>query len=204
MKAPTDTATAFPLVLVSLMKGVLWREDDERRWSQLLSLQARVRDHVVPLGLALEVDEADGYAFLRQRPQEPGEEPLPRLVPRRPLGFKVSLLLVLLRKKVAETEAGGGDRRVVLRKEDLVDLLRQFLPTTTNEAKLVDQIGAHLNKVVELGFLRPLRGREDEYEVVRLIKAFVDGEWLEKLLAVYRPLPEASGAEPEGAREAGR
>ena len=52
-----------------------------------------------------EIDEADGYAFLRQRPQEPGEEPLPRLVPRRPLGFPVSLLLVLLRKKVAEADA---------------------------------------------------------------------------------------------------
>jgi hypothetical protein len=156
-----------------------------------------VRDHVAPLGLALEIDEADGYAFLRQRPQEPGEEPLPRLVPRRPLGFAVSLLLVLLRKKVAEAYAGGGDRRVVLRKDDLVDLLRQFLPTTTNEAKLVDQIGAHLNRVVELGFLRPLRGREEEYEVVRLIKAFVDGEWLEQLLAVYRPLAEAPDTEPE-------
>lgn len=204
MTAPTDTATAFPLILVTLMRGVLWREDDERRWAQLLSLQARVRDHVAPLGLTLEIDEPDGYAFLRQRPQEPGEEPLPRLVPRRPLGFAVSLLLVLLRKKVAETDAGGGDRRVVLRKDDLVDLLRQFLPATTNEAKLVDQIGAHLNKVVELGFLRPLRGREEEYEVVRLIKAFVDGEWLEQLLAVYRPLAEPSGAEPEGTREAGR
>lgn len=204
MTAPTDTGTAFPLVLVTLMKGVLWREDDERRWSQLLSLQARVRDHVAPLGLALEIDEADGYAFLRQRPQEPGEEPLPRLVPRRPLGFPVSLLLVLLRKKIAEADAGGGDRRVVLRKDDLVDLLRQFLPTTTNEAKLVDQIGAHLNKVVELGFLRPLRGREEEYEVIRLIKAFVDGAWLEQLLATYRPLAEASGAEPEGTREADR
>lgn len=204
MTAPTDTATAFPLVLVTLMKGVLWREDDERRWSQLLSLQARVRDHVAPLGLALEIDEADGYAFLRQRPQEPGEEALPRLVPRRPLGFPVSLLLVLLRKKVAEADAGGGDRRVVLRKDEIVDLLRRFLPTTTNEAKLVDQIGTHLNKVVELGFLRQLRGREGEYEVVRLIKAFVDGEWLEQILAAYRPLAEPSSADAEGTPEAGR
>lgn len=199
-----DMTSAFPLVLVTLMKGVLWREDDERRWSQLLSLQARVRDHVVPLGLALEIDEADGYAFLRQKPQEPGEEPLPRLVPRRPLGFAVSLLLVLLRKKIAEADAGGGDRRVVLRRDDLVDLLRQFLPTTTNEAKLVDQMGAHLNRVVELGFLRPLRGREEEYEVVPLIKAFVDAQWLEQLLAAYRPIAEASGADPEGTRGAGR
>jgi hypothetical protein len=198
MTQATDTAAALSPILVSLMKGVLWREDDERRWSQLLSLQARVRDHVALLGLALEIDEADGYAFLRQRPEEEGEEPLPRLVPRRPLSFPVSLLLVLLRKKVAEADAGGGDRRVVLRRDDLVELLRQFLPTTNNEARLFDHIVGHVNKVVELGFLRPLRGREGEYEVVRLIKAFVDGEWLERLLATYRPL--ASGAQEESGR----
>lgn len=198
MTQPTDTAAALSPILVSLMKGVLWREDDERRWSQLLSLQARVRDHVALLGLSLEIDEADGYAFLRQRPEEEGEEPLPRLVPRRPLSFPVSMLLVLLRKKVAEADAGGGDRRVVLRRDDLVELLRQFLPTTNNEARLFDHIGGHINKVVELGFLRPLRGREGEYEVVRLIKAFVDGEWLERLLATYRPL--ASGAQEESGR----
>lgn len=197
-----DPASAFSLVLVSLMKGVLWREDDERRWSQLLTLQARVREHLAHLGLALEIDDSDGYAFLRQRPPAEGEEPFPRLIPRRPLSFPVSLLLVLLRKKLAEVDAGGGDRRVVLRKEELVDLVRQFVPTTSNEAKVVDQIGGHINKVIELGFLRPLRGREDEYEVVRLVKAFVDAEWLERLLADYRSLGAGSG--PGTAGEVGR
>ena len=186
MTQPTDASTALSPILVVLMKGVLWREDDERRWVQLVALQARIRDHVGLLGLALEVDEAEGHAFLRQRPQDDGEEPLPRLVPRRPLGFAVSLLLVLLRKKLAEADAGGSDRRVVLRREEIVELLRSFLPTTTNEVRLADQIGAHISKVVELGFLRPLRGREEEYEVVRLLRAFVDAEWLERLLEQYK------------------
>lgn len=197
-----DQTSTFSHILVSLMKGVLWREDDERRWSQLLSLESRVREHLTHLGLALEIDEAEGFAFLRQRPTADGEEPLPRLIPRRPLSFPVSLLLVLLRKKVAEVDAGGGDRRVVLRKEELVDMVRQFVPTTTNEARLVDQIGGHLNKVMELGFLRALRGREGEYEVVRLIKAFVDAEWLERLLADYRSL--AAGTEAGSVDEVGR
>ena len=186
MTQPTDAAAALSPILVALMKGVLWREDDERRWLHLVALQARIRDHVGLLGLALEVDEAEGYAFLRQRPQDEGEEPLPRLVPRRPLGFTVSLLLVLLRKKLAEADAGGSDRRVVLRHEEIFELLRSFLPATTNEARLVDQIGAHSSRVVELGFLRPLRGREEEYEVVRLLRAFVDAEWLERLLERYK------------------
>jgi len=189
---PTDTADTFGPLLIGLMKGVQWREDDERRWQQLLTLQARVRDHVDVLGLTLEVDEAEGYALLRQRPLEEGEE-LPRLIPRRPLSYPVSLLLVLLRKKLAEADAGGADRRVVLRRDDIIELVRHFLPDTTNEARLVDQIAAHINKVKELGFLRPLKGRDGEYEVVRLLKTFVDAQKLEELLATYRAHATTAG-----------
>lgn len=185
MKEPAPPSDALPPLLIALLKGVVWREDDERRWHQLLGLQARVRDHVEVLGLALEVDEAEGYALLRQRPLDEGEE-LPRLIPRRPLSYPVSLLLVLLRKKLAEADAGGADRRVVLRRDDLVELLRHFLKDTTNEARLVDQVSGYINKVKDLGFLRQLKGREGEYEVVRLLKTFVDAQKLEELLASYR------------------
>jgi hypothetical protein len=194
MKQPTTAGDALSPLVISLMKGVMWREDNERQWQQLLSLQARVRDHVAVLGLRLELDEAEGYALLRQRPLEEGDE-LPRLIPRRPLSYPVSLLLVLLRKKLAEADGGGADRRVVLRREELVEMLRHFLPDTTNEARLVDQVGSHINKVKDLGFLRPLRGREDEYEVVRLLNTFVDAQKLEELLASYRAHAESLGKE---------
>ena len=73
---------------------------------------ARVRDYVTVLGLDLVLDEAEGYAFLRSRPNLDGdpETSLPRLVARRPLSFPVSLLLALLRKKLAE--ATGGEHYI--------------------------------------------------------------------------------------------
>ena len=37
-------------LVVSLLKGVLYRDDDPALWSALLDLQARVRDHVAVLG----------------------------------------------------------------------------------------------------------------------------------------------------------
>src|SRR2546422_2476881 len=100
------------LVLIALMKGVLDREYDPARWQSLLDLQARVRDHVAVLGLELILDEAEGCAYLRQRPVRDGEEELPRLVPRRQLGYQVSLLLALLRKKLAEFDATSGESRL--------------------------------------------------------------------------------------------
>lgn len=182
---PIEATDGLPGVVIALMKGVVWREDDERRWQRLLSLQARVRDHIGIMGLQLEVDENEGYALLRQPPADDASE-LPRLIPRRPLSYPVSLLLVLLRKKLAEADGGGADRRVVLRGEDIVDMLRHFLHDTTNEARLVDQIGGHINKVKELGFLRQLRGRDNEYEVVRLLKTFLDAQALDGILERYR------------------
>ncbi len=57
------------------------------------------------LGLELHIDEAEGYAFLRSVAEfEESPSPLPRLVARRPLTFQMSLLLVLLRKKLLELD----------------------------------------------------------------------------------------------------
>lgn len=171
------------------MKGVTYRDTDVALWQSLIGLSARVREHVVVLGLDLVLDEAEGYAYLRQRPVTEGETELPRLVVRRQLGYHVSLLIALLRKKLAEFDARSGDTRLVLSKDEITDLVRVFLPDTANEARLVDRVGTQINKIVELGFLRPLRGQDDQFEVQRILKAFVDAQWLngfEERLAQYR------------------
>jgi len=176
-------------VLVGLMKGVVYREGDATLWQDLLALQARVRDHVAVLGLELMLDEAEGYAFLRTRPSNEGEPELPRLVQRRALSFAVSLLLALLRKKLAEFDAGGGDTRLILSRDEIVELIRVFLPAGSNEARLIDQVDTHINKIIELGFLRRLKAQGGEFEVRRLLKAFVDAQWLaefDQRLAAYR------------------
>lgn len=195
---PPTTAPDLSVLVIGLLKGVLYREADERLWATLLDLQSRVRDYVAVLNLDLVLDEAEGYAFLKSRP-EPLEDDasprLPRLVARRPLSFPVSLMLALLRKKLAEFDAGGGDTRLVLGRDDLVELVRVFLPDSTNEAKLIDQIETTINRVVELGFLHRLKpaagaaAGPGSYEVRRILKAFVDAQWLAEFdarLAAYQ------------------
>lgn len=179
---------------ILLLKGVIYQEADAGPWNALLNLQARVRDYVAVLGLELVLDEAEGYAFLRSRPENEDDAApkLPRLVARRPLSFTVSLLLALLRKKLAEFDASGGDTRLVLSRDEVVELVRVFLPESSNEARLIDQIETHLNKIVELGFLRrlkPATGQAAVFEVRRILKAFVDAQWLadfDTRLAAYQ------------------
>ena len=148
-------------MVVPLLKGVVYRENDATVWNGLVHGQAQVRDYVAVLGLELVLDEAEGQAFLRSRSDgdgggdgvSGGAAP-PRLVARRPLSFPVSLLLALLRKRLAELDAGGGDTRLVLTRDEIVEMVRVFLPDTSNEARLIDRIDTHLNRIVELGFLR--------------------------------------------------
>jgi hypothetical protein len=170
-------------VVVPLLKGVIYEENNPDLWNSLLGLQARVRDYVSVLGLELVLDEAEGYAFLRSQSsgEDEAETKLPRLVARRPLSFPVSLLLALLRKKLAEFDAAGGDTRLVLSSDDIAELIRVFLPESSNEAKLMDQVDSHLNKIVDLGFMRRLKpqsGQKEMFEVRRILKAFVDAQWL--------------------------
>ena len=209
--APPD---ALPSVVIPLLRGVLYQESDPALWGTLVELQARVRDYVAVLGLELMLDEAEGYAFLRSRPESKKEEPepgvqTPRLVARRPLSFQVSLILALLRKKLAELDAGGGDTRLVLSRDEIVEMVRVFLPESTNEARVVERIDTHLNRIVDLGFLRRMRsadrpaapGAQTAFEVRRILKAFMDAEWLGELdarLAAYQA--ELAGGEGEGAR----
>jgi hypothetical protein len=160
-------------------------------WGSLLNLQASVRDYVAVLGLELMLDEAEGYAFLRSRQDDDADDQaaIPRLVARRQLSYPVSLLLALLRKKLAEFDAGGGDTRLILSRDEVVELIRIFLPAGSNEVKLIDQIDTTLNKIAELGFIRRLRRQGQMIEVRRIIKAFVDAQWLadfDERLAEYR------------------
>jgi len=204
-QTPSSPAANHDLsaVVVPLLKGVLYLEDNPALWNALLGLQARVRDYVAVLGLELALDEAEGYAFLRSRPEDESEEAtrLPRLVARRQLAFPVSLLLALLRKKLAEFDAGGAETRLILSRDEVVELIRVFLPAGSNEIRLIDQIETHLNKIVELGFVRRLRGQERMFEVRRILKAFVDAQWLaefDRRLTEYQSQLEQRGDTSDG------
>lgn len=168
----------LPATLIALLKGVVYKENDPHLWGKLLRLQIQVRDYFRVLFLELHLDEAEGYAFLRSQPLESDTDTVPRLISRRPLSFPVSLLLALLRKKMAEFDASNGDTRLILTLEQIVDLMRVFLTSSSNEARQVDNIARHINKVVEMGFLRPLRGQDQTWEVRRILKAFIDAQWL--------------------------
>jgi hypothetical protein len=110
-------------------------------------------------------------------------------------------MLALLRKRMAETDASGGETRLVLTRGEIAELMQVFLPQGSNEARLIDQLDTTIGKVVELGFLRKLKPaagtlqQPAHYEVRRILKAFVDAQWLadfDARLESYRTALSAS------------
>jgi hypothetical protein len=155
-----------------------------------MRVEARVRDYVAVLGLELILVEDEGYAFLRQRPVDSDDTP-PRLISRHQLSYPVSLLLALLRRRLAEHDAAGGDPRLIVDVGEMTSAVQVFLPEGNNEARIIDQIATHLRKISDLGFIRFLTSDPQKFEVKRILKEFVNAEWLAELEA------RMAGCQPE-------
>jgi hypothetical protein len=202
---PRHSDLDLPLVLTSLLRGVVELDSHPQVWRHLLGLTSQVRDHVEKLGLGLVLDEVEGYAFLRALPDEhlaelrTGRPALPRLVRRHALTYPVSLLLALLRKRMAEFDASSGDVRLVLTREQITEMVGIFLATGRNEARVIEQLDGAIAKAVELGFLRRLASDPGRYEVRRILKAFVDGQWLADFDARLRAYAHGPDGPPDDA-----
>jgi hypothetical protein len=170
--------------IIHLLKGVLY-EDNNEAWNLLINNELEVKKHFEGIGIQVYVDMAEGFAFLKQQELDPeeneGEIPLPRLIEKRQLSYPITLLCVLLRKKLLEEDASGGDTRVVLSREEIIDLIRVFLPAYSNEAKIVDNIDTYINHIIKYGFLRKLKSEEGKFEIKRIIKAKITADVLQNI-----------------------
>lgn len=169
-----------PLV-IQLLKGPLYRDTHDTLWEPLLRERAQVADYVAVLGLRVEVDETDGFAYLASLPDDTDTPTLPRLIKRHKLPFHTSMLLALLRKRLAEFDADSTEGQLVVTTEQLTEMMRLYLPDATNEVKVRRDIDVNISRVKDLGFLRQLRGTSDQFEVRPILRAFVDGQFLADL-----------------------
>ena len=177
----SPSSDPLPPLAIRLLKGVVYRRDNEEQWHSLIDIQSRVRDHFGVLNLRLVLNEVEGYAYLRTREDNDHDEEsrLPTLIVRQPLSFPVSLLLALLRKRLVEYDAAGGGTRLVLTRDQVLEMQRVFLADSSDEVRLKKRLTENLNKIVRLGFLRRMAANtEPTYEVQRIIKEFVTVEWL--------------------------
>lgn len=165
------------IAIVSLLKGPVYRHKQAELWQNIETHLAAIKDYLKVIGLALYLDESEGYAFIRQIEDEQ-EVSIPRLIQQRPLGFAQSVLVLLLRQWLLEHDAKGGELRAIIERRQLHDELALYLPQTKSKAKLTDTIDQQINKAINLKLIKPLKDDDQRFEILRIVKAIINADWL--------------------------
>lgn len=192
------------IALAHLLRGPIHAEDQPAAWTTISTFTRQLRDHLDVLGLRLVIDDTEQYAYLRAHDELP--DGMPRLIRRHSLTFSSSVLLVLLRQQLTTAETDGQMPRLILTGDDMVEMLRLY----RHDDLTREQINGDISVLDKLGYIRKLRGHDDTWEVRRIIKAIVTGEWINtfghELLAATTATDDADAdaeADPTQARAGG-
>ena len=164
---------------ISLLKGVIIKENKEKIWDTILNYRNQIEDYFRQLGLTLKLYEEEGYCYLQQIEDDETDNLL-KLVPKVSLSLHLSLLLVSLRKYMLESTA-NGDEKIVISKEEIFIKMKNYLKETSNEIKQEKEITSYIKKVEDMKFIRKLKNSDNKYEILRLLASFVDAQWLDDL-----------------------
>ncbi len=195
----TQNSTLLAPVYVKLLQGFILNSQ-KKLWDTCVIHQESVRSYFSQMGLFLHLDLEDGFAFLKSASSESTDPDVlaasedseesqdffqgASLIRRIPFGFDLSLLSVLLRESLEQFDVETrDDHRLVLKKDDIYNMLKTFFGEASDEIKQHRRFDILINKVIELGFLRELGAKSGSFEVIRIIKAFVDATKLAEIKA---------------------
>ncbi len=178
------------VAIILLMKGIFYKNDNEQVWLEMIeSSHSVISDYFATIGLELIIDESEGYSYLKTIEQDEDAPQLPKLINARKLSYKVSLLCVILRKRLVDFDMQSESSRAIITKEEIVQNILLFLEEKFKEKKKKKEIESTIKKVEDLGFLKRLKSDSESYEIRSALKAFVDAEWLndfDKKLQEYK------------------
>ena len=176
--------------IVMLLKGLFYKSDNEKSWNELIENSfGAIKDYFEVIGLEVIIDKNEGYAYLQNIEYDEDEEAPPKLIRNRELSYKISLLCVLLRKRMVDFDIQSDDAKAIITLSDMKDMMLLFMDIKTDEVKVSKELESSIKKVHELGFLRVVKNQDGVYEIKRSIKAFVDAQWLDEFsqrLAEYK------------------
>ena len=194
---------------VRLLQGVVYSED-EKVWAALISHKLRLENYFARLGLMLVIDEADGFAYLRQMGEDDarpsGYEKLPILIPRKSLGYSLTILCVLLREYLRRfDEEELTDERCIVETNVLFDEWRTFQKPANDDVKQLKEFASLVRRAdEEFGFIRKYAEEPESWEIRRILKARLPVLELENLLDQLRsyvgkgPVKEAASTQDDG------
>lgn len=165
-----------------------------RDWQVLVAHERLLRSRLNDLFLDLQVDRAREVAWKRQAVPETGPR-FPTLLHDTAWTREETLVLVHLRDRLRAGHA-GGDARVHVDRDDLLDHVASFRPGhATDESGDEKRARNAVAAVQKAGLLIPTAS-EDRYEVSEAVESLLPLELLTELLAALREANGRETAEP--------
>lgn len=161
----------YGYAVVRLLKGPV-EHTDTKIWEAILNYQSDIQKYLSHIGLELIVKRDEGFAYVKQQVDDEGKTI--GLVPRQQLGFEISVILIILRQMLEEFDSNLDELYATERfvsADELKERIELFLPERFNRVKLLNEIDAYLNRIVNLGFLKVVkRDNVNLYQIHRVIK----------------------------------
>lgn len=174
----------FAKVAAKLLQGPIF-DDQTETWQEIRQYEVELIKYFERIGIELVIDKRDGYAYLKQIELDDNGSTV-GLVRRIPLTYELTLVCVLLREWMQESEKDNLDSAgLYITPKQFRERLEMFFKEKTNELKFVKELNKHLESCEKMGFLKllfksPNNSDEDRYEVKRIIKARITIEELLK------------------------
>lgn len=161
----------YSKAIVKLLQSPV--ERNSTLWDDIINYQAEIQDYINQIGLELILKKDEGFAFVKQF--EDSEGNTLGLITRRQIGFEVSIVLVVLRQSLEEFDSNPTqfqNTEKFITDSEIKDELELFLQEGYNRLKFQKDLGKHIRKVVELGYLKEIskKNNETKYQIHRIIK----------------------------------
>ncbi len=180
-------------ICIKLLQGpIIKSSEQDKNWNLLLRDRSYIDKYFSTIGITLLVEEADGYAFLRQKNENLDEdfESLPRLIRKYRLSAEESFLCVVLREALDYFESSDDFSEIFTMKEsEIMERLKDYAPAYTDELKFKTKLHQSMNKLQELGYVENLSKKDagnaqdesdDVYKINKIIRAIVSPDFLEE------------------------
>ncbi len=157
--------------VVRLLKGPV-EHTDGSTWEDILNYQSEINKYLSNIGLELIVKRDEGFAYIKQIVDD--DDRTIGLIPRQPLGFETSVILIILRQMLEEFDSNMDELYATERfvsANELKERIEMFLPERFNRVKLLNEIDTYISRIVALGYLKVIkRDNVNTYQIHRIIK----------------------------------
>ena len=160
----------FKRLAITLLKGIVYKEDNIKIWESLVDNENELREYFSKINLELIIDK--DFAYLLDKNEEF------KLTRKTKLSFFASFLMILLREELLK-------EKEIITRDEIYQKFEIYI-NKKDEKKLRSNIDTAINTLIKLTFLKEVE--KDVFKIMNSVESFCNVKFLDdinKKLDVY-------------------